>query len=152
MLLPDDQWCIEVKTGSFPNSGSTCGIVNIAERQLEYNNRIGDKTISTKNLKLCILNQKDNYSAERCMDGYCLNSPHNKTCEKLNSTSIPILKNTYNIIGVTGSNNYCLTNHGSVSKQENCFSYFDDVCLDVTKYSLSCWDLSSVSTPDNTVV
>jgi len=86
------------------------------------------------------------------MDGYCLNSSKNSTCEKLNSTSIPILKSNYSIIGVTGLNNYCLTIPGSVLKQENCFSYLDDVCLDVTKYPLSCWDLSKVSTPDPTMV
>jgi hypothetical protein len=103
-LLPYDEWCVEVKTGSFPNTDSTCGIVNIPKRQAEYDSRIGDKTISSEPLKLCILNQKDNYYAERCMDGYCLNSSKNKTCEKLTPTSIPILKSNYSIIGVTGSN------------------------------------------------
>ena len=105
---------MEVKTGSFPNAGSTCSIVNIPERQDEYDNRIGDKSIPPKNMKLCILDQKDNYAAERCMDGYCLNSSRNSTCEKLNSASIPNLKSMYSIIGVTGLDNYCLTSSGSV--------------------------------------
>ena len=103
-------------------------------------------------MKLCILAQEDNYFAGRCMDGYCLNSSRNSTCEKLNSTSIPNLKSMYSIIGVTGLNNYCLRSHGSVLTKENCFSYFDDVCLDVTHPPLSCWDISKVFTPDSAMV
>lgn len=47
ILIPYNEWCVEVKTGSFPNSDSTCGIVNIPQRQAEYDSRIGDKTISS---------------------------------------------------------------------------------------------------------
>lgn len=85
------------------------------------------------------------------MDGYCLNSANNSICEKINTTTIPTLNSNYDIIGITGADNVCLTFHGSVLKKENCFSDFDNVCLDVTKSPLSCWDLNAVSTPDSTM-
>lgn len=94
---------------------------------------------------MCILDQKDNFSAGRCNDGYCLNFSNNSTCETLNSTSIPILNTNYTIIGITGSYNYCLKTRGTVSTEANCFTNFESVCLDVTKNPLYCWDLDYVS-------
>ena len=85
------------------------------------------------------------------MNGYCLNTARNSTCEKITTSSILTLNSNYDIIGITGANNICLTFHGSVLKQENCFSNFDNVCLDMTKSPLSCWDLDAVTTPDSTM-
>ena len=145
-MISSSDWCVEVVSGVYPNADAICRILNIPYRQTEYDNRIGDKTIGSRYLKQCILDQKDNFNAGRCNDGYCLNFSNNSTCETLNSTTIPILNTNYTIIGVTGYNNYCLRTRGTVSTEADCFTDFVNVCLDLTKNPLYCWDLDYVST------